>query len=194
MCYSINFSSRVKSVGCGLLLSMFLLPSMQLTAQTTPQPPPPPKPMPYDKEPAADAEIKAVRQVIDNLFDGMRAGDADMVASVFAEGASLHRAGVDREGKPRLGNTPVSAFVEAVGRPTDKVWDERIWNVDIKVDDRLASAWMNFAFYLGDTFSHCGVNSVQFFKGADGWKMISLADTNHRDTCEIPEHVKSAGN
>lgn len=191
MCYSINFSSRAKLIGSSLLLSLFLLPALQLAAQT---PPPPPAQMPYEKEPAADAEIKAVRQVIDKLFDGMRAGDPDMVASVFADGATLQRAGVDREGNPNLGNTPVSAFVEAVGRPSEKVWDERIWNVEIKIDDRLASAWMDFAFYFGDTLSHCGVNSVQLFKGEAGWKMVSLMDTNRRDSCEIPESVKSAGN
>ncbi len=193
MCYSINFSSRAKLIGSSLLLSMFLLPAVQLTAQTTP-PPPPRAQMPYDKEPAADAEMKAVRKVSDTLFDGMRAGDASMVASVFADGATLNRAGVDREGNPRFSNTPVSAFVEAVGRPTEQAWDERIWNVDIKIDDRLASAWMDFAFYLGDNLSHCGVNSVQLFKGDAGWKMVTLVDTNRREGCEIPESVKSAGN
>lgn len=192
MCYSTNFKTRVKSIASSLLLGVLLLPAMPLAAQTAP--PPPPKPMPFEKEPAADAEKKAVRQVIDDLFDGMRAGDPDKVASVFLEDIEFRRAGTNQQGQPNLGKTPLAAFVNAVGQPHDQPWDERIWNVDIKVDDRLAMAWMDFAFYLGDTFSHCGVNAIQFFKGEEGWKIISLSDTNRRDTCEIPEHVKSAGN
>ncbi len=150
--------------------------------------------MPYEKEPTASAEAKAVRQVIDDLFDAMREGNADKFASVFLEDMEFHRAQTNSAGEPTLGKTPLAAFVNVIGQPRDEVWDERVWDVDINVDDRLASAWMNFAFYRGDTFSHCGVNSMQFFKSADGWKIIYLADTNHRDTCEIPEHVKSAGN
>ncbi len=151
-------------------------------------------PMPYEKEPASSVEEKAVRQVIDNMFDAMRAGDGDKVASLFVEGVVAKRAGTDREGKPRLGNTPISDFAAAVNQPHDQVWDEQIWNVDIKIDGRLASAWMDFVFYRGDSFSHCGVNSFQLFKGEDGWKIISLADTSKRTGCEIPEHIKPAGN
>ncbi len=135
----------------------------------------------------------AVRKVIDDLFDAMRAGDGDKVGSLFVDGVTLQRAGMDREGNPQLGNTPLANFVNAVNQPHDQVWDERIWDVDIKVNGRLASAWMNFAFYLGDTLSHCGVNSFQLFKGKEGWKIIYLADTSQREGCEIPENVKSGG-
>ncbi|MFK7846190.1 MAG: nuclear transport factor 2 family protein [Rhodothermales bacterium] len=170
-----------------VLIALLSLSLNTAIAQTAP-------PMPYEKEPAASAEEKAVRQVIDAMFDGMRAGDGDKVASLFVDGVVAQRAGTDREGKPRLGNTPISDFAAAVNKPHDQVWDEQVWNVDIKIDGRLASAWMNFVFYLGDSFSHCGVNSFQFFKDDDGWKIISLADTSQRTGCEIPEHIKPAGN
>lgn len=172
---------------CIVLAALLSASLNSATAQTAP-------PMPYEKEPASSVDEKAVRQVIDDMFDGMRAGDGDKVASLFVDGVVAKRAGTNREGIPRLGNTPISDFVAAVNQPHDQIWDERIWNVDIKIDGRLASAWMNFVFYLGDSFSHCGVNSFQFFKGDDGWKIISLADTSQRTGCEIPEHIKPAGN
>ena len=37
---------------------------------------------------------------------------------------------------------------------------------------------------LGQTFSHCGVDSVQLLKTADGWKIMSIADTYVREGCE----------
>ena len=48
----------------------------------------------------------AVRATVDRLFDGMRAGDSTMVASVFYEGAVLGRATgrlTSRSGMRRFG-------------------------------------------------------------------------------------------
>ena len=92
------------------------------------------------------------------------------------------------------GKTPAERFAEAVGNAEGDIWDEKIWNLNIQVNGRLASAWMDYAFYLGDTFHHCGVNSVQLFNGTDGWKIIYLADTRQQEGCEIPESVKPGVN
>lgn len=127
-----------------------------------------------------------VRAVIDQMFDGMRAGDSAMVASVFLSGAIMGRA---TDNGYRAGST--DGFVRAVGSPHDAVWDERIWDVDIHIDERLATAWMQFAFYLGEQLSHCGVNSMTLYQTDDGWKVVHLADTNRGQECgEIPEDVR----
>lgn len=130
----------------------------------------------------AQSDEAEVRAVIDRLFDGMRTGDSTMVRSVLHEEALMARAG--SQGL-RIG--PTDGFVRAVGTPHDEVWDERIWDVHISIDGRLASAWMEFAFFLGDTLSHCGVNSMQLYQTDEGWKIIYLADTNRPPTCEVPE-------
>jgi hypothetical protein len=41
----------------------------------------------------------------------------------------------------------------------------------------------NYKFYVGETFSHCGVNSFQLFKDKEGWKIIYLIDTRRKDPC-----------
>lgn len=127
-----------------------------------------------------------VRAVIEYLFDGMRAGDSTMVASVFLEGAIMGRA--TNNG---FSSGSTDGFVRAVGSPHDEVWDERIWELKIQVDQRLASAWMQFAFYLGDELRHCGVNSMILYQTDGGWKVVHLADTNRGLDCgEIPEDVR----
>ncbi len=128
----------------------------------------------------AQSDEADVRAVIDRLFDGMRAGDSTMVRSVLHDEALMARAG--SQGL-RIG--PADGFVRAVGTPHDEIWDERIWNIQISVDGRLASAWMEFAFFLGDRLSHCGVNSMQFYRTDEGWKIIYLADTNRPPACEV---------
>jgi hypothetical protein len=131
---------------------------------------------------AAEAEVRAV---IRRLFDGMRAGDSAMVRSVFDPNARLVSAEV-RNGQPSMRVTPADAFVAAVGRPHDAVWDERIWDTDIRIDGNLASVWTQYAFYTGERFSHCGVDAFHLVRQAGGWKIVDLADTRRTDGCEPP--------
>jgi hypothetical protein len=121
-----------------------------------------------------------VRAAVDRLFAGMRSGDSTVVRAAFHPTARLQSTAV-RNGVATLRVDSVDAFVRAVGTPHTAVWDERISNVEIRVDADLATAWMDYAFYAGDQFSHCGVNAFQFFRGADGWKIIQLADTRRKE-------------
>ena len=126
-----------------------------------------------------------IRAVIDKLFDGMRAGDSTMVSSTFYQGALMGRA-TDQG----YGTGSNDRFLNAIGTPHDEVWDEKIWDVKIMVDQRLASAWMEYAFYLGENLHHCGVNSMQFYKTNDGWKITYLVDTNRQLECgEMPDNL-----
>ena len=129
-----------------------------------------------------------VEEVVRALFDAMRARDGQKVGALFVEGAILQSAG-ERDGEPRLSKLPAAKFAEAVTNAEGDMWDEKIWNLNIQVDNRLASAWMDYAFFLGEKFSHCGVNSMQLFKGEDGWKIIYLADTRRQEPCEIPKSL-----
>ena len=134
---------------------------------------------------SAQAQVSAeqeVRAAIDRLFTGMRQGDSTVVRSVFHPEARLMSASI-RQGEPVLRVDSPDNFVRAVGTPHDQVWDERISNVQIKGDGPLASAWMDYAFYTGERFSHCGVNAFQFFRTPEGWKVIQITDTRRREGC-----------
>jgi hypothetical protein len=121
--------------------------------------------------------------VVTRLFDGMRAGDSTMVRSTLDPSARLVSAS-EREGVPVLQSESMDAFVAAVGSPHEKVWDERIWDTEVRIDDRLATIWTQYAFFLGPDFSHCGVDAFQLFRGEDGWKIFQIADTRRREGCD----------
>jgi len=140
-------------------------------------------------EEASTAET-AVRVTIAALFDGMRAGDSTAVRRVFHENARLHTA-VGPSDTTALQETPVDAFVEAVGQPHERVWDERTWDVEVRVDGPLASAWVPYVFYLGDERSHCGVNAVQLVRQSEGWRILQLTDTR-RQACDVPPAVQKS--
>jgi hypothetical protein len=132
-----------------------------------------------------DADKEAVVAVVVQLFDGMRAGDSAMVRSTFAPDARLVSTS-SRDGQPVLQSVEIDRFVEAVGTPHEQVWDERLWDIEVRIDANLATVWTEYAFYLGEELSHCGVDAFQLFRGRDGWKIFQIADTRRgADTCGI---------
>lgn len=138
---------------------------------------------------AQSDEEAAVRAVVDRLFDAMRAGDSTAVRSVFHPEGRLIAVQESDDGVV-VRTLPADAFVQAVGQPHDEVWDERIWDVEIDVDGRLAAAWMEYAFHLGTELGHCGVNAFMLSKGSDGWVVTQIADTRRTEGCEVPESVR----
>lgn len=132
---------------------------------------------------AQPSDKELVLKQIETLFDGMRAGDSSAVASVFLSDATMQSISKDIEGNIRLSTGSIAAFKNALGTPHDKKWDERVANIKIDVDGELATAWVPYSFYLGEDFSHCGVNSFQFIKTKNGWKALSIVDTRRKNNC-----------
>lgn len=144
------------------LLAFTILVSTNITAQTPEQ---------------------QVQSVIETLFDGMRAGDSTMVASVFSRDAIMQTVANNQAGEVIKREGSLSQFLTAVGTPHEQVWDERIGGFEIKIDGDLASAWTPYQFYAGDNFSHCGVNSFNLAKMNGEWKIIYIVDTRRRTNC-----------
>lgn len=130
----------------------------------------------------AQTPEQTVLAVVRRLFDGMRRGDSAMVRSVF-DSTMVMISVSDSAGRSKVDRGSADRFVAAVGRPHPEVWDERIWDTEVRVDGGLASVWTKYAFYRGDQFSHCGVDVFELARRAEGWRIIYLADTRRRDGC-----------
>ena len=132
-------------------------------------------------------EEAAVLAAIHEVFDGMRTKDSAMVRARLVDGVVLYRAG-EQEGVPELSASEAQGWLNSIAQPLDEILDEQIWDVEIEVDGRLATAWMKFAFFFGGEFSHCGVNAMMLFKDTDGCKIFGLADTSRRgeEECWMP--------
>lgn len=107
-----------------------------------------------------------------------------MVHSVFIDDVLMQTIAPNRQGEIALTGGTLSDFLNALGTPHDQVWDERILSYEIKIDGAMASVWTPYEFYVGERFSHCGVNSFQLMKGNDSWKIIYLVDTRKREGCK----------
>jgi hypothetical protein len=134
---------------------------------------------------SAVADEAAVMAVVNGLFDAMRARDGEAAAAVFHPEARLVSTGARPDGTPTVQVTPVEGFVRAVGGEGDP-WNEPIFDTEVRIDGNLAQVWTFYRFYAGETFSHCGFNSILLVRSADaaGWKIVHLADTRRTEGCE----------
>lgn len=126
---------------------------------------------------------QAVEAAVHTLFEGMREGDSAKVHSVFHHTVQMNSTGFQQDGKTRLSDGSLASFLKAVGSPHDEIWDERISDLTIQIDGPLATAWMKYSFYRGETFSHCGVNAMTFLLQDGKWTIIYLIDTRRKDKC-----------
>jgi hypothetical protein len=132
----------------------------------------------------AQTEEQEVEAVIKSLFDGMRTKNADQVAAAFSKDALMQTIIAKPEGS-EIGSNPVADFVTRISTtPEGTNLDERILDYQIKIDGALASAWTPYSFYVNGNFSHCGVNSFQLVKMAEGWKIVYIIDTRRKEPCE----------
>ena len=136
-------------------------------------------------------EEVAVKAVITKLFLGMEKGDSAMVHSTFAKEVSLLTAFRDKNNNPKLiRESSIEDFLKAVGTPHPETWYEETWNFVIQIDGDFAQAWCDYAFYVGNKFSHCGIDAFNLFKDQDGWKIVHLADTRRKEGCTIPNGIQ----
>jgi len=132
---------------------------------------------------AQQSATDGVKQSINTMFDAMRKGDSTLLKSVFAKEMVLQSVSTNKEGKAVISTDSANDFAKAIGTPHAAIYDERITYGDIKIDGDLASVWAPYKFYLGDKFSHCGVDVFSLMKTAGGWKIIYIVDTRRKDNC-----------
>lgn len=132
----------------------------------------------------AQTPEQEVEAVIRSLFDGMKQKNAEQVAAAFYSEGLMQTVQQKPEGTS-VGSNSVADFVKRIANtPAGTVLDERILSYQIKVDGSMASAWTPYQFYVNDTFSHCGVNSFQLVKLAEGWKIVYIIDTRRKEPCQ----------
>lgn len=139
-----------------------------------------PIPTQYFRNPDEEAIVKVIKQ----LFDGMRAQDSSLVRPLFQPGATLSTASYDAGGKPQLRKDEIQGFINFVGTKSKDYFDERIYTYDVTIDGPLATVWTEYSFFRNQALSHCGYNVFMLTKTADGWKILSIADTRRRTGCK----------
>ncbi len=131
---------------------------------------------------SVDKDKADVLAVVARMFDGMREADSTKVRSVMETGARF--AGVRaREGKATVSYDAVDGWLAGIAK-SNKQWDERVFDTEVRVDGNIASVWTRYNFYLNGTLRHCGIDSMELLRTDTGWKITQLSDTQQREGCK----------
>lgn len=132
----------------------------------------------------AQTDEAAVKQAVNRLFEGMKKSDTAMIRSAFTANSLLQTVIKNKEGKVSIVSEPLDSFLLSISKPHTDIYDERIEFDAIKIDGELAMVWAPYKFYVGDKFSHCGVDAFQLVKVNNEWKIQYLIDTRRRQGCD----------
>lgn len=131
----------------------------------------------------AQSDSAAVLAVMTRLFEGMRKGDSAMVRSTFHPKMGTMTTAVVKQGTPTADFGDLNGFAKAVGTPHAEAYDERVYNPEVRIDGTLATIWVEYSFFVGTKFSHCGIDAFQLVKEGTEWKIVAIADTRRKTGC-----------
>ena len=126
-------------------------------------------------------DVQGPRAAVDQFFLGMRMANTTVLREVLAPAVRL--AVLNPDGS--ISAQSMDGFVQAVGA-SQGAWNEQVYDVEVRVDDALASVWAPYTFYLSGMISHCGVNSIELLRGADGWRITQISDSRRTEGCPDP--------
>ncbi|MCB0402196.1 MAG: nuclear transport factor 2 family protein [Flavobacteriales bacterium] len=129
---------------------------------------------------------KAVLKPVYELFEGMEKSDSMMVYRVFLPQATLFTSYTNALGEEMLEEMEVEKFVSLVAnKPSGQPdWIEKLSNTEVRIDGNMAQVWTDYNFYVGEQFSHCGVDAFHLVKFNGSWKILQIVDTRRKEGCQ----------
>ncbi|MEM9687472.1 MAG: nuclear transport factor 2 family protein [Bacteroidota bacterium] len=125
-----------------------------------------------------------IKATLEKFFEGFHKGDIPLMRATLHEKLIMQTVYKDREGKDVLTQDDPEHFLDAIAkRPPEEKWDERLLDIIIKIDGKMANVWTPYEFRFNNVLIHCGVNSLHMFKDNGTWKIIYMIDTRRREGC-----------
>jgi len=124
-----------------------------------------------------------VKNTINQFFEGMRKSDTLLIKTTLAPTIVFQTIIQKKDSSTRVATEDVQEFLTVISKPHMQIYDERITFDDIKIDGALAMVWAPYKFYVGEQFSHCGVDAFQLVKLNGEWKIQYIIDTRRKEAC-----------
>ena len=140
---------------------------------------------------AQAVEEQLIRETLEDLFRAMELGDSSLARNCFASQVTTATVSRDKANATVIRHEDsVAGFMKAIGTPHRETWYEEIWDLEIRIDGDFAQAWCDYAFYVDNNFSHCGVDAFHLVRENGAWKIFHLADTRRKTPCNIPQNIQ----
>jgi hypothetical protein len=128
---------------------------------------------PFARAQTMDADEKAAIAVSDSVLAALSGGDSKALARLTLDSSVVGGVGL-RDGVERLSLRTWGLYIN---RPGPSTFTERGFDATARVQDRVAQVWMPYDLYIGDRWSHCGVDSFTLMKSEGGWRVAALIYT-----------------
>ncbi|MEO8636423.1 MAG: hypothetical protein ABI587_14205 [Gemmatimonadales bacterium] len=122
---------------------------------------------------AIDTAGRAVIAVADSVLAALTSGDSATLARLTLDSAVVGGVGL-RDGVERLALRTWGLYINRIGPST---FTERGFESTARAQDRVAQVWMPYDLYIGDTWSHCGVDVFTLMKSEGRWRVAALVYT-----------------
>ncbi len=129
----------------------------------------------------AAADDDSALGAVETFFEAMAGNDWELASSVMIDDAVLYGYRLDA-GRVVLVRTTVAEYLQSMSGRNDRLL-ERIWDVEVLEQDRLATVWAPYDFYLNGEFHHCGTNSFSLIRDDDGWRIAGVVYSMLTDAC-----------
>jgi hypothetical protein len=122
---------------------------------------------------AIDADGKAAIAVADSVLLALSSGDRSALARLTLDSAVVGGAGL-RSGVERMSLRTWGQYIKSTDPST---FTERGFDATARAQDRVAQVWMPYDLYIGDKWSHCGVDVFTLMKREGRWRVAALIYT-----------------
>jgi hypothetical protein len=130
-------------------------------------------------EAQSSGDSTAITGVVTKLFDAMRVRDTTTMRGLFVPNASMQSL---RDSAVTFDK--IDGWIAGVARaPQGVVLDERLGPQQVRIDGNLATVWVDYWFFVGPRFSHCGVDAFQLARINGAWRIFSVVDTRRTTGC-----------
>ena len=119
---------------------------------------------------------------VETFFEAIRTNDWALADSVMYDDAVLYGYRLEG-GEVLLNQMTARQYLDSMSARSDQLL-ERIWDVQVLEEDRLATVWTPYDFWLNGEFHHCGTNSFSLIRRADGWLIAGVVYSIRVDDCE----------
>ncbi|MBX3146155.1 MAG: nuclear transport factor 2 family protein [Gemmatimonadales bacterium] len=133
---------------------------------------------------AQTEDARAAVVVVERMFDALARGDTAGMRATFVPEGRVVQTGT-REGQPFYRVNSIDDFLRSIGSAAGRKLEEKIFEVESRVEDNLAVVWSRYDFFVNGAKSHCGVDSYQLVRVGAEWKLLHIVDTQQRP-CPTP--------
>jgi hypothetical protein len=137
---------------------------------------------------AQDPERTKILATVQKVFDAMRTRDTTLLSQAFDSTGRLVNLGGRGGSQPTVSLRTAAQFgAGIVGAPAGDVWNERIFDPEVRIDGTVAQVWAYYTFHRNGTFNHCGVDAFMLVRVGTVWKITQLADSRRTEGCTHTE-------